>query len=644
FFKCFSSGEAGDAISFIQKVENLDFQEAVEYIANRFNIPIRYEENVGSAPAQPASHRKALFKIHEFAATWYRERFLDDEEGAFIRKYWTDERGFSLEIAEEFGIGYAPPDSSALLRLFADKGIPQEVLDKSGLFFERKGRPDFFPRFRGRLMIPIRDTQARIVAFTARQLSVTPENDPARGAKYVNSPETPIFSKGNLLFNLDKARRHIGENERFLLVEGQLDAMRCWEEGAKTVVAPQGTAFTDGQGYLMRRYRPAGVDCLLDGDDAGRKAALRMLPIFVKAGIDTRFLMLAPGGDPDELLRAEGLAALGNLREEALGGIAFAISMYLGETTNPTPTQKNAILEHIFTVIAEADSLVARDEYLAQAIRLLKLEERSARHELSRYLRRRGNSAYRSEQPSSSNQFTENGSGKLTTVEDDLLLLLLHHDEVAVPLAQVVEPEWLDLTSPAGRVLAKALAEIREEAWNGSASLDDLLEQDDERNETYAILAQTSSHEESESAVQACNACLQALFLRYLKHREDGIRERFANSDPGGTEQLKHLRDELADLRSNRTVPPTLNFSPSPASEIHSAHVNDQNQNSQGASQNEEENSCQDITLQEEGEQENGSRKIDETRCQENSNESKGNGEQENSYFAQKDDRKEDLF
>ena len=139
------------------------------------------------------------------------------------------------------------------------------------------------------------------------------------------------------------------------------------------------------------------------------------------------------------------------------------------------------------------------------------------------------------------------------------------------------------------------LAEIREEAW-GSASLDDLLEQDDERNATYALLAQTSSHEESESAIQACNACLEALFLRYLKHRENGIRERFANSDPGGTEQLNHLRDELADLRSNRTVPPTLNFSPSPASEIQSAHVNDQNQNSQGASQNEEENSRQGLS------------------------------------------------
>ncbi|MBT7740408.1 MAG: DNA primase, partial [Opitutae bacterium] len=359
FFKCFSSGEAGDAISFIQKVENLEFQEAVEFLATRFNVNLRYEETADGRPAgQSFSHRKALFDIHELAMSWYREKFWADNDGGhFIRKYWTEERHFPEEVAKEFGIGFAPPDSSGLLRLFTEQGIPPEVIDKSGLFFDRKGRQDFLTRFRGRLMIPIRDTQERVVAFTARQLSVTPENDPAREAKYVNSPETPIFSKGNLLFNLDKARRHIDENKRFLLVEGQLDAIRCWEQGVKNVVAPQGTAFTSGQAHLLRRYRPAGIDCLLDGDEAGQKAALRILPICVKSTLDIRFLLLPPGGDPDDLLRSEGLSGLENLKDESLSGIAFAVSMYLGETKDPTPTQKNTVLEHIFEIVAETDSL-----------------------------------------------------------------------------------------------------------------------------------------------------------------------------------------------------------------------------------------------------------------------------------------------
>ena len=578
FFKCFSSGEAGDAISFIQKVENLEFQEAVEFLATRFNVNLRYEETADGRPAgQSFSHRKALFDIHELAMSWYREKFWADNDGGhFIRKYWTEERHFPEEVAKEFGIGFAPPDSSGLLRLFTEQGIPPEVIDKSGLFFDRKGRQDFLTRFRGRLMIPIRDTQERVVAFTARQLSVTPENDPAREAKYVNSPETPIFSKGNLLFNLDKARRHIDENKRFLLVEGQLDAIRCWEQGVKNVVAPQGTAFTSGQAHLLRRYRPAGIDCLLDGDEAGQKAALRILPICVKSTLDIRFLLLPPGGDPDDLLRSEGLSGLENLKDESLSGIAFAVSMYLGETKDPTPTQKNTVLEHIFEIVAETDSLVARDEYLAQTIRLMKLEESSARQEFARFVSKKNSPSYGTRQTTQSEELSTNASQKLTTAEDDLLLFILHHNEVAAPLAQAIQPEWLDITSPSGTILAKALAEIREDNGNGLESLDEILENDDERNTAYEILSRKPAHDDPVDIHNACNASLQALFNRFFKARENGIRERFANLNPDGVEQLTELRAELASLRSQRKTLPLLTFVQPSETDNNSAHVTDQ--------------------------------------------------------------------
>ncbi len=578
FFKCFSSGEAGDAISFIQKVENLEFQEAVEFLATRFNVNLRYEETADGRPAgQSFSHRKALFDIHELAMSWYREKFWADNDGGhFIRKYWTEERHFPEEVAKEFGIGFAPPDSSGLLRLFTEQGIPPEVIDKSGLFFDRKGRQDFLTRFRGRLMIPIRDTQERVVAFTARQLSVTPENDPAREAKYVNSPETPIFSKGNLLFNLDKARRHIDENKRFLLVEGQLDAIRCWEQGVKNVVAPQGTAFTSGQAHLLRRYRPAGIDCLLDGDEAGQKAALRILPICIKSALDIRFLLLPPGGDPDDLLRSEGLKGLESLKDKSLSGIAFAVSMYLGETKDPTPTQKNTVLEHIFEIVAETDSLVARDEYLAQTIRLMKLEESSARQEFARFVSKKNSPSYGTRQTTQSEELSTNASQKLTTAEDDLLLFILHHNEVASPLAQAIQPEWLDITSPSGTILAKALAEIREDNGNGLESLDEILENDDERNTAYEILSRKPAHDDPVDIHNACNASLQALFNRFFKARENGIRERFANLNPDGVEQLTELRAELASLRSQRKTLPLLTFVQPSETDNNSAHVTDQ--------------------------------------------------------------------
>ena len=626
----------------------MDFQEAVEYIANRFNLPLRYEENAHQGTSHnQVSEKKKLLDAHELASSWYRRRFLDETpEGEFIRDYWTMERGFSLELAEEFGIGFAPPDCSALVNVFADTDLAPEVLEKTGLFFERRRKSNLMPRFRGRLMIPIRDTQGRIVAFTARQLSVTPENDPTREAKYVNSPETPIFSKSNILFNLDKARPNIRENDRFLLVEGQLDAIRCWEQGVKTVVAPQGTAFTEGQAYLMRRYDPAGVDCLLDGDEAGRKAALRMLPIFIKTSIEPRFLMLNPGEDPDELLRTEGLAALEKLSEQALGAIEFATSMHLGDTKNPTPIQKNKVLEHIFAIIAETDSLVAQDEYLSQAVNLLKLKENSTRHELDRYLRRRKpGKKFKVRDSSSSNESSENGSRKLTTIEDDLLLLLLHHDEVAGPLAQVVEPEWLDLQKVSGRVLVKALAEIREDTWNGANSLDDLLEHDDERNTVYSILSQISIHQAFESAVQACNTCLQAVFIRHIKRREDQIRERFANLSSEGSKELTALRKELNTIRSSRKLPPTLNLSSSHSPKSHPAYDNDQIQKTTGVSQNEKENCNQGLSKQEAYEEAKACK--EKNRCVESRNKSKGRDHKEGIRLNEEDKdarQEEDLF
>lgn len=553
FFKCFSSGESGDAISFIQKVENLDFMEAIEHLANRFHVPIRYEEGSGGEAPQARSKKKTLLEIQETAATWFRERFLaQDEDGAYVRNYWTEVRGFSLEIADTFGIGYAPADAADLPKFLQTKGFDEAELDDCGLFFERRNSKRFFPRFRGRLMIPIRDNQSRTIGFTARQLPVTPEDDPAREAKYVNSPETPLFHKGRILFNLDKARANVRNGERFLLVEGQLDAIRCWEQGAHTVVAPQGTAFTEDQANLLKRYGPGGVDCLLDGDEAGLKAALRILPLFLQAGLDARFLRLAPGSDPDDLLRERGLAALEELTADASGPIEFATSSLLDGIPNPTPVQRNAVLKEIFELISVTDSLVTKDAYLSHAARLLRINEASAQHEFRLHLR---SQTRRSATNAPENNLPPNGAGRLTTAEGDLLSFALHYEEIAGALAGVVEPDWLDLSTPNGSILSKILAEIREDTWEGQATLDLLTDSDEERNAAYAALAEAPSHDDPGAVAESC---LQAVFLRHLKRREESVNERFVNLPPDSGDELTRLHEQLLSLRNLRKDPPTL--------------------------------------------------------------------------------------
>ena len=290
FYKCFGCGKAGDLISFVRETEQLGFTEAVEALGQRFNIVIEYEAGSGGPSREERSLRQEIFEIHELAAEHFHQAFkASGPAGDFMRTYWAEKRRFTTELAEEFKIGAAAPTDEGLGALLLKRKFSEDALRQCGLFFVRDGAMlalgSLKPRFRGRLMIPIRDHQGRVVAFTARQTDLTPEDDPAREAKYVNSPETPIFTKGNLLFNLDRARTHVGEGRPFVMVEGQLDALRCWSVGLKSAIAPQGTSITESQLVLLRRYHTQ-VECFLDGDSAGQKAAMRFLPMALKAGLD----------------------------------------------------------------------------------------------------------------------------------------------------------------------------------------------------------------------------------------------------------------------------------------------------------------------------------------------------------------------
>ncbi|OHE89597.1 MAG: DNA primase, partial [Verrucomicrobia bacterium RIFCSPLOWO2_12_FULL_64_8] len=289
FYKCFGCGKAGDAITFVRETEGLGFTEAVEALAQRFGVPLEYE--AGSGPnREERSLRQELYDLHEVAAEHFHQAFRGaGPAGEFMRRYWTEQRRFPRELADEFKIGAVDAGGGELAAALMKKRYSEEALRACGLFFASRDQGlitlgTLKPRFRGRLMIPIRDHQGRVVAFTARQTELTPADDPACEAKYVNSPETPVFTKGNLLFNLDRARTQAGEGRPFVLVEGQLDALRCWSVGLKTAVAPQGTAITETQLALLRRYHTQ-LECFFDSDAAGQKAALRLLPLALRAGL-----------------------------------------------------------------------------------------------------------------------------------------------------------------------------------------------------------------------------------------------------------------------------------------------------------------------------------------------------------------------
>ncbi len=485
FYKCFGCGKAGDAITFVRETEQLTFTEAVEALGKRFGIVIEYEEGSGGPTHEERSLRQELFDLHDAAAEHFHQALLaTDETGDFFRRYWTEERRFSLDLAREFKVGAVDGAGGGLGGALLRRKYSEEALRRCGLFFIHEQAiltpAALRPRFRGRLMIPIRDHQGRVVAFTARQTARTPEDDPAREAKYVNSPETPIFTKGQLLFNLDRARTVVGEGRPFVLVEGQLDALRCWSVGLRTAIAPQGTSITEGQLALLRRYHPQ-VECLFDRDAAGHKAAQRLLPLALQAGVEVRFLQSAGDGkmDPDLLFLGEGLAAYERLRTGALSAMAFAAASILPHPERAGAEERGRAAQAVAEIIGHSAGEAARAALAQEAAGALGLLPRVMQQEVAAHESR----VRRQEPPRPAAEASAVGPAGADplTAERDLLALCLHHEELGPAVGHALQPGWVDTGHTAGRLLNRFLGEFEQGSWPGRDHLDPLLEDDAER-------------------------------------------------------------------------------------------------------------------------------------------------------------------
>jgi DNA primase len=488
FYKCFGCGKAGDAITFVRETEQLTFTEAVEALGQRYGVAIEYEAGAGPS-REERSLRQELFDLHEQAAEHFHEVFrAAGPAGDFMRAYWTGERRFTAELAEEFKIGAAGGDGGGLGAALHRRKYSDEALRQCGLFFIRDDAMitagALRPRFRGRLMIPIRDHQGRVVAFTARQTALTPEDDPAKEAKYVNSPETPIFTKGHLLFNLDRARTAVGEGRPFVMVEGQLDALRCWSVGLKTAVAPQGTSITEGQLALLRRYHPE-VECFFDSDSAGQKAALRMLPMALKAGIEVRFLTLAGDAkvDPDLLFLEQGLGAYDLVKKSAQSAMVFACRAALPSPATASSEQRSRAAQSVLGIIAAAESDISRAAFISEAADLLKLPASALQSDLRQTLGRRDRAAAPPAPPAAPARTP--GS---VTAEHDLLRLCLHFERLGRPLSSAIPHDWIDRRQTAGVLLNRFLGELENGSWPGRDHLETLMESDDEKSLVASLL------------------------------------------------------------------------------------------------------------------------------------------------------------
>ena len=560
-FKDFSSGEAGDIYKFVQLTERLNFQEAIESIAARFNIPVEYEHGKSPTGFKP-SLRKEILDIHDYATEYYHSNFIaETKEGSFIRKYWEKDRRFSEEEAKEYKVGLSLPNDPKFFLNLQKKGYSYEALNKCGLFYPARNpesEEPLYPRFRGRLMIPIREhANQRVVAFTARQLEITPDDDRSHEAKYVNSPETPLFNKSQILFGLYKAKKEVTEELPFILVEGQLDAIRCWSINLPAI-APQGTSITENQLLLIKRFSEKLI-CLLDGDDAGRKAALRALPMAWKAGLDIQFYPLPDGSDPDDIILSSGESFSKTIIAEAIPALPFAIQALLPDPRNAEARDKNRAANAIFELLIHLDSELMRVEYLGELSKLLGIREEILSTDYKNYLAiktRRTHSSNEVETPEESGNSAISNS-KLTNAEEDLILALFEFPDLGAHLFQVVDNEWIDDSQPSGRILNRILAEAEEGSWKGINQMEEIVETDEERNYYYNL---RSKEFQASNLLRSVEESVIKIYKRFIHNRIRNLDVEIANAQTLPMDTQTQLAKQRSALRRSIANPPALDL------------------------------------------------------------------------------------
>lgn len=319
-FYCFGCGEGGDVFKFLIKIQGLSFLEAVKALASRYGIVIP-ERPLSEDEARRQEERKSLVEMNEAAASFFHRTLLQAPEAGRAREYLAD-RGLSEEIILRFRLGWAPDHWDGLIRHFNDLGLSLEAGEKAGLLVPRPRGTGLYDRFRGRVIFPIVDLSGRVIALGGRLLG---EGHP----KYLNSPETPVYQKGRILYGLYQGREDIRRAHQGFVVEGYMDLLALVQAGINTAVATLGTALTAEHVQLLRKYSKDWV-LVFDGDAAGTKAALRTLPLFFEAGLQTRVLSLPEKDDPDSFVRREGVMAWKESALAARAGIDFAVDQGLG--------------------------------------------------------------------------------------------------------------------------------------------------------------------------------------------------------------------------------------------------------------------------------------------------------------------------
>ena len=376
-WKDFSSGKGGTAITFLMEIEGFSYPEALRYAAKKYGIEI--EENLRELTEEEKkaqTDKDLLYKIHEVANHFFQEQLYDTEEGQLIGWAYFKERELNPEIIKKFQLGYSPQKFNAFSQYALNKGYSKEILEKSGLSIFSERNPEGIDRFRERVIFPIQSFSGRVLGFGGRILK---SNE--KSAKYLNSPETEIYHKSQVLYGLTQSKQAISKENYCLLVEGYMDVISLHQNGIENVVASSGTALTTEQIKLIKRLTE-NVTILFDGDAAGIKASFRSIDMLLSEEMNIRVLLFPEGHDPDSFSRSHSMEYVKNfIRDNSKDFIDFKAEILLKDAEND-PIKKAEAVRNIVKSVAHVSNGLKQEVYLKQVASQFGLTERNLFDEL----------------------------------------------------------------------------------------------------------------------------------------------------------------------------------------------------------------------------------------------------------------------
>jgi len=536
-FHCFGCHKGGDVFSFVKDYENIGFVDAVRRLAERAKIPLEFDNNPA---AQESRHLKdQLLEIHEKIAQRWQNCLLNEAAGQTARDYLA-KRGVNADAIKLFRLGAASELWDDTVNWAKGKDYPVELVAQAGLIIRKEETGNYYGRFRGRLMFPICDEQGRVIGFSGRILS-----GDEKTAKYVNSPETPIFTKRKVFFGLDKSKRALLDAQSAIVCEGQLDLIACFMAGVQNVVAPQGTAFTDQHARIIKRYVDEVVLCF-DSDEAGQNAAVRSLDHLLASGIAVRVAVMPKPHDPDSFIKANGGEPFRKLVESADGFFDYYLNRLCAQNDAASDKGRNIILREMAEAVRKTGSAVLVDKYAQKTALRLGVSPEAVRVEFKKIPAAKPTPTGVEEE---SFDAVETETVRPSAHEFHLLKLVLLNDDLVPWAALHLDVNWV--SHPLVRqIIAQRLDALTNETWKNLAAFLDGCDSPEMKSLITEAVAQ--EHKIPNPEQQTADVTLK-LRNQFFDRQIAALTQKASQPEISEAEKIELLREQQKLRESKRS-------------------------------------------------------------------------------------------